>query len=102
MYFSTQESTSPHKHKQQIVEACNHSEQENATTVMNSNTATKEGELQLQEVPSSSIADMDMELAKKLQASYDRENYILSTANRRKGGPMKKKPRGIDAFFGSK
>ena len=100
MYFSTQDSTSSHKHKQQ--EACNHSEQENATTVINCNTTTKEGELQLQEVPSSSIADMDMELAKKLQASYDRENYILSTANRRNRGPMKKKARGIDAFFGSK
>jgi hypothetical protein len=49
-----------------------------------------------------SIADKDIELAKKLQASFDREHYALTAANRRSdttGGPAKKKPRRIDAFF---
>ena len=41
--------------------------------------------------------DMDLELAKTLQASFDRENYILSTAQ--KSRPIRKKVRRIDAFF---
>ena len=43
------------------------------------------------------LADKDLELAKKLQASYDRENYILSKTAKR--GPAKKKVRRIDTFF---
>ena len=48
-------------------------------------------------VQATSIVDKDLELAIKLQASYDRENYVLSKADR--GGPAKKKVRRIDAFF---
>jgi nucleotidyltransferase/DNA polymerase involved in DNA repair len=40
--------------------------------------------------------DKDLELAKTLQASFDRENYILSTAEK---GPIRKKVRRIEAFF---
>jgi hypothetical protein len=40
--------------------------------------------------------DKDLELAKTLQASFDRENYVLSTAQK---GPVRKKGRRIDAFF---
>eukprot|EP00980_Cylindrotheca_fusiformis_P015054 scaffold4157_cov136-Cylindrotheca_fusiformis.AAC.4 len=46
------------------------------------------------------VEDKDMELAKKLQARFDRENYVLTAVNRRSnGGPPKKKARRIDAFF---
>ena len=51
----------------------------------------------------------DMELAKKLQASYDRENYILSSVDQRRGkvssgrisgkGNANKKMKRIDTFF---
>jgi DNA polymerase eta len=50
---------------------------------------------------SSVITDKDLELAKKLQASFDRENYIFSTVNRLKD-PHKKKVRRIDTFFGKR
>jgi hypothetical protein len=42
------------------------------------------------------LLDKDLELARNLQASYDRENYVLSTAKR---DPAKKKVRRIDTFF---
>eukprot|EP00548_Thalassiothrix_antarctica_P011301 CAMPEP_0194163316 /NCGR_PEP_ID=MMETSP0152-20130528/79979_1 /TAXON_ID=1049557 /ORGANISM="Thalassiothrix antarctica, Strain L6-D1" /LENGTH=345 /DNA_ID=CAMNT_0038873301 /DNA_START=9 /DNA_END=1046 /DNA_ORIENTATION=- len=45
--------------------------------------------------------DDDMELARKLQTSYDRENYVLTASIRRTstGTPPKKKVRRIDTFF---
>mmetsp|Transcript_2712 Transcript_2712/g.5851 ORF Transcript_2712/g.5851 Transcript_2712/m.5851 type:complete len:369 (-) Transcript_2712:1957-3063(-) len=44
--------------------------------------------------------DSDLEFARKLQASFDRENYALSTANRRKKSTTSvKNTRRIDAFF---
>lgn len=59
--------------------------------------------------------DEDQELAKRLQASFDRENYVLSAANRFRPGsgassnicskiqkPVNKKVRRIDTFFGKK
>ena len=56
-----------------------------------------------------SHVDSDMELAKKLQASYDRENYILSSVDQRRGkvssrrssgkGNANKKMKRIDTFF---
>jgi DNA polymerase eta len=49
-----------------------------------------------EETVSSSHHDKDLEVAKKLQASYDRENYILSTARK---GPVHKKARRIETFF---
>ncbi|KAG7344233.1 DNA polymerase IV [Nitzschia inconspicua] len=50
------------------------------------------------------VIDKDLELAKKLQASFDRENYVFSKLNsRREGGAtksMKKaKTKQIDSFF---
>ena len=58
---------------------------------------TKEGPL-----PASATVDDDMVLARKLQARYDREHYVLATASRRPAatcGPAKKKVRRIDTFF---
>jgi DNA polymerase eta len=56
--------------------------------------------------PKSSAADTDLELAKKLQASFDRENYVYSKVNQRKGvastkSKANKQPKTmkIDAFF---
>jgi DNA polymerase eta len=52
-----------------------------------------------------SVVDTDLELAKKLQASYDREDYILTTAascHRRPAATTRtksKKTRRIDTFF---
>jgi len=46
------------------------------------------------------MEDKDLEFARKLQASFDRENYALSTANRRrKSAESSKKTPRIDAFF---
>eukprot|EP00536_Pseudo-nitzschia_multiseries_P012625 jgi/Psemu1/326909/estExt_fgenesh1_pg.C_4920008 len=46
------------------------------------------------------MEDKDLEFARKLQASFDRENYALSTANRRrKNSERSKKTPRIDAFF---
>ena len=45
------------------------------------------------------VEDGDLNLAKQLQASFDRENYVLSTANRRQRGDSKAKSRRIDTFF---
>jgi hypothetical protein len=45
--------------------------------------------------------DNDVELARQLQAKYDRENYVLTATSRRSavGGPPKKKARSITTFF---
>ena len=48
--------------------------------------------------------DADLELAKKLQASFDRENYVFSKVKQRKVGTIQqkkvpKKAKTIDAFF---
>jgi nucleotidyltransferase/DNA polymerase involved in DNA repair len=53
--------------------------------------------------PSSSQCDKDLELAKHMQASYDRENYVLSSTSNQRNGPAKKKQvRRIDTFFGKR
>jgi hypothetical protein len=47
-------------------------------------------------------ADKDLELARKLQASYDREDYVLTAAEKRSGDRPKKassKRVRIDNFF---
>jgi hypothetical protein len=52
---------------------------------------------------SSSQCDKDLELAKQMQASYDRENYVLSSTSNQRNGPAKKKQvRRIDTFFGKR
>mmetsp|Transcript_23630 Transcript_23630/g.57936 ORF Transcript_23630/g.57936 Transcript_23630/m.57936 type:complete len:691 (+) Transcript_23630:196-2268(+) len=51
---------------------------------------------------STTTIDKDMELARQLQAKYDRENYVLTASSRRSeaaGGPPKKKARSIKNFF---
>jgi hypothetical protein len=48
---------------------------------------------------------MDQELALKLQATFDRENSVLNTTDRRFSNlnkPTPKKARTIDSFFGKK
>jgi len=49
--------------------------------------------------------DLDQEMARKLQATFDRENYALNTSDKRFpriSKPPPKKLRTIDSFFGSK
>lgn len=47
----------------------------------------------------STLEDNDLDIAKKLQASFDREDYALSTATRRHKSGSKIKIRRIDSFF---
>ncbi|CAJ1958840.1 unnamed protein product [Cylindrotheca closterium] len=51
--------------------------------------------------PPPTPVDNDMELARQLQAKYDRENYVLTATSRRStaGGPPRKKARSIKTFF---
>jgi nucleotidyltransferase/DNA polymerase involved in DNA repair len=54
---------------------------------------------------SSSTIDRDLELAKKLQATFDREEYVLSQASQRRprsDSNSNKKIRRIDTFFSSR
>jgi DNA polymerase eta len=53
------------------------------------------------------LVDRDMEMAKKLQASFDRENYVLSKAEQKRlpaatNVQRKQKIRKIDSFFGKR
>mmetsp|Transcript_48730 Transcript_48730/g.54526 ORF Transcript_48730/g.54526 Transcript_48730/m.54526 type:complete len:736 (+) Transcript_48730:144-2351(+) len=45
------------------------------------------------------LEDEDLNYAKQLQATFDRENYVLSTSNSRQRGDLKTKTRRIDTFF---
>jgi hypothetical protein len=48
-------------------------------------------------ITKAAVEDSDMDFAKKLQATFDRENSLLATLERRRPPPKRRK---IDSFFG--
>mmetsp|Transcript_10758 Transcript_10758/g.22757 ORF Transcript_10758/g.22757 Transcript_10758/m.22757 type:complete len:801 (-) Transcript_10758:2060-4462(-) len=67
---------------------------------MVANPGTNRHDLQRILTNSEALTNKDLDYARKLQASFDRENYALSTANRRRQSVSSgKKTRRIDYFF---